>query len=376
LTKPLPSKTEKLMVFFGGFDCVSSCMEKHAEAQEKKRRQKSPATPIRISELVGPISEMRKKILDTLNARADVEHVCDLYDRPVIDIHSMSLFEPIVFDLRIPPSTQRMSHGLLSDDSASVQDFTLAYDGKVLMIAAFTPLRKRPRGILDARDKFEELLKSTCDAEHCAPCMTHQAIVFVRERTPFRQDQGDVYLPFIAGLDKIGHLRRLHTTLGRQLVQFYTATALRLDATRTAIGIQTTERDLLKEKKSFMTAKWYHPIAKKRIEGGLRRLCVEILASISAYLVHARGLSEARQAVQEDMAHNALFKRLMDAVKVEEYTSAESVDVESVMKVVEHVERELETYSINSSSVVSAILGGVVGSLLGILASYATGFLR
>jgi len=244
------------------------------------------------------------------------------------------------------------------------------------MVAAVSPIQKVPYGVLDARDKFEEFLRNVCDVHRCAPCLTHQAIVFVHKRVTPSKGQRDVYLPIVVGVDKTEHLRRLHATLGRELVRFYDASDLRIRSTKTAVRMRSMERNLLKRKQDFMTTKWYRIITKKRIDGELRKACVAILSNLSDYLDDTRELDEARTTLMDDMAHNAVFKRLMEALGLEEHTTAKGMDVESVTKVIEHVERELETYSVNSSTVVSAVLGGVVGSVLGILVSFAIGFLH
>ena len=74
--------------------------------------------------------------------------------------------------------------------------------------------------------------------------------------------------------------------------------------------------------------------------------------------------------------HNKLFKDFVKQVNLDEYCRPrETLSIETSMRIIEHVCKELEVYSVSASTIISALLGAVIGSILTIIVSYSLGLL-
>jgi CBS-domain-containing membrane protein len=75
------------------------------------------------------------------------------------------------------------------------------------------------------------------------------------------------------------------------------------------------------------------------------------------------------------MKHNPRLNELVRKIRAqEEYAKPrKEMDINSSMRIVEHARLELETYSLNTSTMLSALAGAIIGSILTLVATYFLG---
>jgi hypothetical protein len=152
-------KTQKLMIFFGG-----------TQLKEREDKTAENETKIFTTEDIRKEEEERlKKIVEVLNKSGDVTNIKQLFKEP------LDFANPIVFDIRVPLSLQKLRY---ESDASDVDYFTIVYDGYIMMVAAICPPNKRPWGVCDARDRFQEMLGAVGEIKEVPPCLTHEALVF------------------------------------------------------------------------------------------------------------------------------------------------------------------------------------------------------
>ena len=102
---------------------------------------------------------------------------------------------------------------------------------------------------------------------------------------------------------------------------------------------------------------------------------IEILESLSEYSSLMRELKEDLSQIQERRAHKIMFDSFMKKVHLYRYTNPQTVDSESLIKIIEHARSETETYSSFISTTISTLVGAIIGSTLTLIVSYCLGFL-
>lgn len=347
-------ESQKLIVFFGGLN-IGKHVYKEIEGVFDSEKMKKAE------------EEARRSIVGVLNNCGDIANIKDLYAKTP----SIIGFNPIVFNLRVPSSLQEATRRHLQEQmSADVEDFTLVYDGGIVMVAAICPIHKRPWGVYDARDRFEELLRKVYEFESIPPCLTHEAVVFAEKELEKIESFRDIYVRIPPNVEVFSVLQRLYLSLNKELWSFYMACDKKVKIDENVMNIRILESGIVENLKNFMLTEWYQTLKKRRIMRKIRLDCIEILRRLSDYTLLVQVTKKTRAKIEEDMVHNDLFEKLVQRVNFDEYTEPETIDVNSLMRLFEHVRSELETYSVNFSVVISALIGAVIGSILTIIASH------
>lgn len=319
-------------------------------------------------------NEKRRNLIEILNKSTDLHNVSDLFEKTPLGVS----FNPIVADIHIPFSLQR-SHKIalrLYGDSVQeghVEDFRLIYDGTVLIVAASSPIGRRPWGVYDARDRFSEILKPIIKFEEVPPCLTHEAVIFINEgEAP--KDTADIYVKKKPSATFLDMVRDLYTGIGSEMSDFYVLCWVSCKMDELILTINQKESSLLSNLEDFLKARWKDFRKRRKLVAQARNMMLQILKGLSAYTSSSSDLDDSRKVVLEEMRHNNFFNSLISKIGLNEYTKPSTeLDIASSMRIMEHVRLELETYSANSSTIVSALIGAIIGSVITIVATY---FLR
>jgi len=351
-----------LMFFFGGIDILSRMLEKEIEASNKESKG--------VGEIEEVISRIRTKVMKEFTKINELRNVSDLFVKPppLID------FNPICFDMRIPLSLQKIKYVLSESTRGEVEEFKLVYDGIILLVAAYCPLDRRPWGVYDARDKFIEILNSIFNFRKISPCLTHEAIIFVNkgEKTP--KKTRDIYIEVEPCVEYLEITRSLYLKLGLDMHLFYDACAVAQNVNELVFRRYILESELLSDLSNFLKSNWWQILRRKKYAKQGKEKMLEILKIISEYSSLSEDLNRSRQEIEESIAHNSLFRAFMQQVNLEEYCKPdEPLDIASLMRLIEHFRKELEIYSVSTSTILSALLGALIGSILTMIASYCLG---
>lgn len=372
------SDSQKLMVFLGGMNIIGRELLEIGTVEEKEEMEGMKENRSRAIEIARAeeqtrkkaVEELRVQIVDMLDRSGEVKDISDMFKEPP----SLIDFNPIMFVMHLPISLQRAHQG--EPNGAEVEDFGIVYDGRIVMVSVVCSLEKRPWGVYDVRDRLLKMMKTVVpNFEMTSPCLTHEAIAFVNNPEEVHKDRRDIYLkiePEEAGIDA---LRRLYVRLNPEIMFFYAACEISENTTKLAWEIQKYEKKLFWSLKEFLAATWRHPFERTKSVRQMKKHAARILEGLSNRSSLARELKKIRSKIEERRAHNSLFDSFIEKVHFDEYTKTETVDVESLMRIIENVRSETETYSSFISTLVSTLIGAIIGSALTIIVSYIFGIL-
>ena len=328
--------------------------------------------PLKAEEITkGEIKKLREQIVSMLNKSGEVKNIVDLFKEPPPFVH----FNPIVFEIRLPISLQKVAY-LLEPNRAEVESFFVVFDGEIVVVSAVCSVEERPWGVYDVRDRLRTMLKIVVpDLEETPPCLTHQAIAIVHKPDEVKKAPNDVYVQWRPKDKLVDTLRNLYASLTPDIQLFYYACSTCQETGDVADKTNEGQTKMLSYLKEFMKTTWMHPLKRKGIVGKSRICAVDILANLSEYSSLRSELKKQRAGIEERRAHRNLFDELMKKVNLDEYAEPETLDTESLIRVIEHARSETETYSSFVSTFVSTLVGAIIGSALTILISYLCGFL-
>jgi hypothetical protein len=245
-------------------------------------------------------------------------------------------------------------------------------------VAALTPLDVIPWGVYDVRDKLKELLATVCKYEETPPCLTHEALVLFNKEEKIWKSDRDVYIGVETTSEFEKLARMVYEFLIIDLVAFYCCSSIAHDIEKSVLNSHKLESLLLKDLKKFLQTNW-HEIRKKRaILSHSKKRIVEILDGLSRYSHDMQELDTSLKHLDERRTHNPRLNELITKItKTDVYAKPRKyLDVVSTMRIIEHTRLELETYITNTSTMVAALAGAIIGSLLTLVATYFLGVIN
>lgn len=316
------------------------------------------------------LNKLRSRIVDLLNRSGEVTGISDMFkEAPEFRLN------PIMFVMHLPVSLQKFQAE--EPDRAVVEDFLVIYDGTILMVCAACSSEERPMGVYDVRDRFLSMMKSIVHGlEMTPPCLTHKAIVYANQPEEVRKSYpGDIYVKMNSKETFFNALQSLYMRIIDEMESFYEACYTCEKTIKTVEEINKHESNLIVSLREFLATTWRKPIKRTKVVSQMKTHSVNILDKLSEYSSLTRELKEDLSLVEEARAHNSLFGKFIDNVVLDEYTKPETVDTDSLIRVIEHVRSETESYGSFVSSFISTLVGAIIGSALTILVSYLLGFL-
>jgi len=351
-----------LMFYFGGINIMDACM--------RDQKLEDEDSPVLLSVVQDMIKKSRMKVIGKLNKHADLSNVSDLFAKATGDIP----FNPIVADIRIPLSLQKKEYVFEESRRSKVERFKVVYDGEFLIVGAMCPLDKRPYGVYDVRDRFEEIMESIYEFESIPPCLTHYAMIFVRKGERYSKEAPDVCLetpPSSTFMDiTVDLYLRLHH--GMHILYDVSDTRRRIETSSSDINKDVSK--LIADLGSFLNSSWKDIRKKRKLLKEARDRMLKILTGLAEYGRGINELAERRKGLEEEMKHVSMLKDLIETVGLDNYAELETrLNVESQMRIVEHVRNELEIYRVGSSTMTSALIGAIIGSILTLGVAYFLG---
>ena len=110
--------SEKIMVFFGG---LFKEEKKETPISRREFIEKAKETPFDDKPLYKEEEDLGRKIVETLNKQSYATNIQTLYSKTP----SYILYNPIIFNIRIPLTLQKTDYNYLHEDVAEVDDFTI-----------------------------------------------------------------------------------------------------------------------------------------------------------------------------------------------------------------------------------------------------------
>lgn len=238
-----------IAIYCGGLEVLSGLFEKLETYSEE--------------EMIKKKEELRTRIIEILNQRAEITNIKDLFKKPPA-VLEMGKFNPIIFDFRLPSSLQssRKIKWISEIWTFETEEYQIIFDGRLLMIAAPCSLQERPTGIIDVRDKFIELLKPL-SPKRIVPCVTHHAFVLTTSKVPTDRESKDVYIQIGSRVPLTDVIRDLYLTINVELDMFYYTCELRREIDYLKDVLVEAEESLFKALKDLEICRWWNILKKK-----------------------------------------------------------------------------------------------------------------
>jgi hypothetical protein len=143
----------------------------------------------------------------------------------------------------------------------------------------------------------------------------------------------------------------------------------------TIAKVNTIQSYLLSDLQRFVSSSWKHPLERRRIASKLQVNSAKILEELSVYSFFSGKLVIVIRDVDNYRSQNEEFSRFLKDVSMESFIELDSINIDSIMNIIEHSREEESSYSASAATILSAVGGAVVGSILTIVFSYVLGFL-
>jgi hypothetical protein len=376
------SDTEKISIFFGGLNLVNSLSEadesltvkeEHSVAESdfvKNMKKQDEEFDIYAKEL----KELRSKIVENLNKNGEIKEIDDLFEKdPPADLLEIN---PIMFVLHLPSSLQEISHQ--HDESTNVEDFFVVCDGEIMIIATVCKMNEFPSGVLDARNRIYSLLHSIVPSTRLiAPCIAPGGLVFIEKNESIPEAMLNQYVIIEHGSNETiaDTLYDLYMDLSFELKNFFEASDLRSSIFKIGIAIRENESEILSNLNKFLRMGWKDFLKRRKLAETLKQQSAEILSNLSKYTSNCIELSEKANEIRDSRLENKLFDETYEKLGFDHYIQPFALNTDSLVRILEHTRNETSEYSTSTATIVSAIGGAVIGSVLTILFSYLIGVL-
>lgn len=349
-----------IAIYCGGLEVLSGLFEKLETYSEE--------------EMIKKKEELRTRIIEILNQRAEITNIKDLFKKPPA-VLEMGKFNPIIFDFRLPSSLQssRKIKWISEIWTFETEEYQIIFDGRLLMIAAPCSLQERPTGIIDVRDKFIELLKPL-SPKRIVPCVTHHAFVLTTSKVPTDRESKDVYIQIGSRVPLTDVIRDLYLTINVELDMFYYTCELRREIDYLKDVLVEAEESLFKALKDLEICRWWNILKKRQNLKRIKAYIIKILEKLAEYPTLMRRLQNNIKDLKRMMQEVEIFKVFMESNNWLEYTMTEPLETEAFTQAIEYAHREIEVHQVTTSEMKAALIGGLAGASATLLLSYFLSF--
>jgi len=362
---------KKLIVFFG-FLLAKTKSENEDETKNKDetKNEERPAAPLykASEEWKAKVLSFRNTLVEGLNKSVEIKNLSDLF----VKLPPLFVFNPMVFKMHMPLSMQRMTYVIFEQLRAKTQDFEVVYDGAILMVAALCDLHEIPWGVFDIRDRLlTEVFKPITKVELIPPCLSSATVSFVLQDDKKKvKDMRGLVITVPKPRNSKDLLRDLYKDVSYDLGRFMNVCIMRHEINKIIRKIPSQESKLFANLLKFLTADWKGIFEKRRIVRQCKIDMSKILKDVSIYTLKLNRLNQMQGKITEFAEERAtLPARVIRGIGLNYTRPSFLLDTGSVIKSVEHVRNEIEMYSLNTSTLFSALVGALIGSLITLIAS-------
>jgi hypothetical protein len=317
------------------------------------------------AELEDAIRERRKKIIEGLNNSKELKAVSDLMPQGSSD----SYFDPIIFSMHIPLSLQAIDDDVGFADNDNSEDFRCVYDGCCLFIASLCDIDTDSPSPLFVRDRFFNILNGIIDSEKVPPCLFPGKITFVCRNEPIlTQKKIDYFAACKENTNSKEIFSYLIQEVGYQIGDFYELASLAAEVSTDVGEIENKINDLLKEMTGISKESWRGRFFTNTSKQ--RKKLIGILAAISD-CQSTFGLLERKTRDYKMVYADDPISKVIENKSVEFYgTPYLGLDTNSFLKTVELIRNELDSYSRNRLTILTALTGGAAGAVITLIATH------
>ena len=230
---------------------------------------------------------------------------------------------------------------------------------------------KIPFGVWDVRNRVKKIFDeySNGKAKIVPPTFSHTHFTFSDDRLP--DDQLNVNISVQTPIEVKELVRQLYEEVSLDLKIFYSAASLAQGLGELGVNIEIVASKLLGYFNKLLKTSSINVREKWKIIDKTKKEMAELITQITKYRSEELDL----KTTLKDFTKTVLYEKtraaaFLEKVDWEHYTCPFSLlDVDSLFKTVEHIRREIEAFSLNTSAIVSALIGAISGSLITLVAT-------
>jgi hypothetical protein len=224
----------------------------------------------------------------------------------------------------------------------------------------------------DVRNKIVEIISEITDVVLNPPCLTFGGMLYTKKVSELNDSMKFNCLVKQSDETIYNIFYDFYLDNFIEFEYFYNASKIANKINETTVKVKAIESDLLFGLKRFVTS-WKHPLERGQIASKLKINCARLLEELSEYSVSSGELKVAMRVVKDYRAQNEEFDNFIKEVNIESSIEPDSIDVDSAMNIIEHSREENGAYSSSNTTILSAVGGAVIGSVLTIAFSYLIG---
>jgi hypothetical protein len=340
---------KKLVVYFGCF-CEDEPEDDETVVATHEEYQKL-------------IQADRKSIIEGFMKSGEAQNVSDLYTK----LPPYNLFNPIVFTMHIPFSLQQPIYAASDEINSVTEDFECVFDGDILLIAGLADIDKMPFGAFDVRDHVRTILKNIINVKPVPPTLYSRPISLITKKTQVLEGVDFEYPITVKPADSKALLGKVYSEFGSGLDAFYEVCSMSSDIDDHVEKLDNQIAQLLKKMRESSATGWRQTFRKRGFAKERRKEMVEVLTQLAKYQTNYNILKRTYRDFKMIFKESPVSK-LINLTDIKFYgTPSLKIDIDLVTKTVEYVRSELEGYSRNTYTLLSALGGGIIGSIITLL---------
>jgi hypothetical protein len=305
----------------------------------------------------------RTKIIEGFMKSGEAQNVSDLYTK----LPTHQLFNPIVFTMHLPFSLQKPIYAASYETSSVTEDFECVFDGDILLIAGLADIDKTPYGAFDVRDCVRTVLKKIIKVKLVPPTLHSRPISLVTKKAQVLEELDSEYFMVVKPADSKTLLRMIYDEFGSDLGAFYEVCSMSSDIDDQLEKLDNQITQLLKKMGESSATSWRQAFRKRGFAQERRKEMVEVLTQLAKCQTNYNILKRTYRDFKMIFKESSVSK-LISLTDLKFYgTPTLRLDIDLVTKTVEYVRSELEGYSRNTYTLLSALTGGIIGSIITLL---------
>ncbi len=324
-------------------------------------------------------AQVRPAVVTLLNKCGDISTVRDLL--PADSGLAGYSFSPIYFRARVPLALQTIGARESADEPGVYErsdDFHVVYDGKHVLIAAESASGKDVAGFYDVKERIAQILRELYgDLDVIYPSVTHGRI-FINRGGP-KQD----FVESAAASMSISEPTSTERILGETflaieplLLSLYACSAEVSSMKETSWKLDELQSKLLELMKRMTGASWRHPFQRRDLLRDMRKTYIDIYDHAGKLLSSQAEYREWRAHAMEKGSGKGFSAKILRLRDWTDVLSFEPRPLEIATRTADYGRMELQAERAITSTVRAALIGGVIGSGITLVATYLPQILR
>jgi hypothetical protein len=307
-----------------------------------------------------------------LEQRSEISKVTDLLsesESPAVrvaieqgDKTIAEVFRPLICILQFPSRLQE-----LELYEASAERFVIALNGVLVFYGAVFPKNKPAQADFPSvRERVIEILQKNCNVKVVPPNIALGELCVFNKGIKPTSDQGDYAVPvhLARRVTLRDAMRFVYKRFRGILTSFYLLNLTVEESDDAVRSIRLQERDLLVSLRDLLSTRAINVFKRRRIANAIQLGTTALLELLSTNASFSSRLGNEQLQFKKELMSDGVAISLLGKSHWDECVTGQTVDKDSLLALVQHVQSETQTSRIVSVTVWAAIVGSIVGALV------------